>query len=238
MSEEINDICRKCGMPIQSCTCEQRPSQVIEVKHTGFPSKLDSDPEKAQLKEKLEQRKMQLTTIVLKELEKEKKKLLSTIEDPKRRQYVDEFIGDDPQKLEQVKATIVMLGKSMEIGGIKIRDNNPEDTETPPPSGQARAPPSESQLLGSGVEQINRIYDTLEDKTKSEEEKRKARRKADELMNQFIAGRREAIKQDPRHRYYLSYSMCPKCLEPIFLRKGDKEAKSCSKCGAVLVQRK
>lgn len=242
MSEQ--EICEH-GKPKDECpiceiegavgrTRDKKGVEVIRVEHVGIASKGTEDRE--DLKAKLEQREEELEVIALKQLEREKKKLLDTIEDPNKKAYVDRFIGEDPSKLEQVKATMIMLGKALEIGGYSVEDN-PEDTESPPPSGVAKGIPPEGRLLGSGISQINAVYDILENPKSTDAEKAEARKKADELLSQFIAGRREAIREDPKHRYYVGYSMCPKCLKPIFLRKGDKEARVCPECGAVLTKR-
>ena len=86
-------------------------------------------------------------------------------------------------------------------------------------------------------QQIDAIYSTLEDKNATEKEKALARKKADELVEQFIAGRRKAIRMNPQHKYYFGFSLCPKCNKSIFVSKGDKRVKDCPHCGTVLTKR-
>ena len=240
MSEET---CQGCGKPKDQCTCvtAKEVVQTIRVEHVGLPkgkgTSKGSETEE-DLKAKLDEREEQLKVIALKELDKEKKALLETIQDPNKRAYVDQFIGEDPEKLEQVKVNLALLGKALGIGGIKIsgEDDDDDGTEPVPPAGSARAPPKPN-LLGTGLEQIDRIYNTLESKTATEEQKAEARRRADQMVEQFIQGRRKAIREDPQHKYYVGYVMCPKCGKSIFVSKGTKRVKQCPHCNAILTKR-
>ena len=239
MSEQI---CQKCGKPIEQCACGQEPSQVIEVRHTGLPTNLkgsSTDPSKAEIQEKLNEREEQLKVIALKQLEQEVTKWASVVPDEKKRKAIvtsimdsEDPLGDFERKKEMLGLFKLALGK----GGIKVIDEDDDGTEPVPPAGVARAPPKRN-LLGSGIDQINRIYNTLESKTATEEQKAEARRRADQMVEQFIQGRRKAIRQDPQHKYYVGYVMCPKCMKSIFVSKGTKSVKDCPHCGAVLTKR-
>lgn len=237
MSEQI---CQKCGKPHEQCTCGIKPSEVIEIKHTGLPENLGAspDPSKAELQEKLNEREEQLKVIALKKLEEDVEKWASVVPDEKKRKAIvdsimrsEDPIGDFERKKEMLGLFKLALGE----GGIRVSGEDDDGTEEVPPSGVARAPPK--RTLMSGIAQIDKIYSTLENLNATEQEKTRARAKADELVEQFIAGRRQAIRQNPQHRYYVGFSMCPKCLKSIFTQKGDKRVKDCPHCGAILTKR-
>ena len=178
-----------------------------------------------------------MTTIALRTLEKDVEKFASVIEDEDKRKNVIRRImdSDDPiGAFRQAQDMKDILLKALGVGGIGVDDD--DDVETPPPAGSARAPPK-SSLWTSGKEAIDAIYGILENPKSSEQEKAAARRKADELVQQFISGRQKAIRENPQHKYYVGFSMCPKCLKSIFVNKGDKRVKECPHCGAILTKR-
>ena len=232
-------ICEECGKPKGECVCSliegkivkgrEQPTETIVVEHK-FSKGLDegvegsipkgSDLEKEELKAKLEQREDQLATIALKRIDKEKKALLDTISDPKKRKFVSDFIGEDPNtmldRLQQVKITSALLGKSLGIGDVKINDG----TTTPPPKGKARAYVVKG--LKDGFAVIDKYYNILENPQSTQAEKDLANLKISEMIGEFVKGSRQAGKI-----VSLKVLKCPKC-------KNVMQGNTCQSCGYVM----
>ena len=239
MSEQI---CQGCGKPKSSCTCiVDEAIQTIVVKHEGLPKDLKgnkgSDDELEATKAKLEQRNETLKIIALKKLENDVKKWASVVPDEKKREAIINSIMNDDDPLGNFKRKKEMLSimrQALEVGGVGV--SNDDDVETPPPAGDGRGPPAK-RVLQSGLAQISKIYDVLDNKSSSDEQKARARRKADQLVDQFIKGRQKAIREDPKHEYYVGFFMCPKCDKRIPARRGAKRATKCPHCNATLTRR-
>jgi len=238
MSEQI---CQNCGKPLENCICGKEPNQVIRIVHEGLPQKLgdsSTDLSKEELKAKLEDRTETLKVIALRELEKKVETWASVVPDEGKRKAIVKSImqSEDPlADFERKKEMLGLMRQALSIGGIGTK--NPDDVETPPPAGDAKAYHPERNLLGTGIEQIDAIYNILGDPNSTDKDKKLARRKADELVQQFISGRQKAIKEDPQHKYHFAYTMCPKCGGTIRMSKGEKRAKECNHCGAILTRR-
>lgn len=82
------------------------------------------------LEGKLHEREAQLGTMVLKEFEVAKKALLDQVKDEKKREGIDKFIGDDPEKLEQVKLWTSVLTTSLGVGNVKV-EGKPNEKPDP-----------------------------------------------------------------------------------------------------------
>lgn len=236
-------ICEKCGQPKEDCICQiesalnkKGADKVIRVEHVGLPNAPKTSESPEELKQKLEEREAQLATLALKSLEKQKKALLATIKDENRRKYVDEFIGDDPEKLEQVKATAIMLGKALQIGGIGIEGED-EDTSVPPKgTATPKAPSTYDSTLQANYKVIDELYDILQNPKSTDEEKKQADMRIKSLLEAWISGRRQAYRQNPSHKYYIGVTTCPKCKQFIHSPRGTFPSK-CDKCGAILTKR-
>lgn len=242
MSEQI---CQGCGKPVSECICEgiskvtkalNKEPQVIRIEHVKVPSG-EKTATREELEQELETRKMQLTTIALKQLEDKVTKFASVIEDEDKRKNVISRImdSDDPlSAFEQAQSMKDILLKALGVGGVGVDDM--DGAEKTPPSGDARGLPKRT-LLASGEEAIDAIYGILGNPKSSEEEKRLARKKADEMIESFIQGRKKAIRENPLHKYHFAYTMCPKCGKSIPLPRGAKRATECPHCNAILTRR-
>jgi len=232
MSEET--ICNECGNPKSECVCSkiegsvikgrEQPVEKILVEHRftkaeGVEGSIPkgSDPSKEELKAKLSEREDQLAIMALKRLEKEKSALLKTIKDEGKRDYVDRFIGEDPSKLEQIKATAVLLGKALGVGDVEIEGDG---TSTPPPKGKART--YRDKGLASEYAVIDELYNILENTKSTEAEKDLANKRISQMIGEFVRGSRLAGRI-----VSLKVLKCPKC-------KNVMEGNTCQHCGYLM----
>jgi len=170
MSEDESQIptCPLCHKPISDCHC-----QTITVKHEGLPESQD------QIKKERDTLKSQLSILALKEFEREKIRLAEKLSrgDVSKQNEIIDTIGDDVDILRtfQAKATIEELD---------------DGTEKVPPVGRAKAqaPTTRKQTLVS-------LYETLNSKTASVEEKAVADAKLDKLFKNLLTNRRREFKR-------------------------------------------
>lgn len=221
--EEIEEELKK---EVKNAVDYKLPDKRILIEHKGLKGSKNEDPEKEELKEKLEQRELQLGALALKEFEKQKDALLSKITDEKQRKYVDKTIGESPEMLESVKATMVLIGKGLEVGNASIED---EDLESVPPSGKVKLPP-EDVKFASHTQVINGLYKILEDPTKTQAEKDEANRRINQFYDKLIKGRRKAI-QSGQERYGIQYSQCPECGRLVVQPRDKEDLEECPYCG-------
>ena len=148
------------------------PEKVIEIRHTGLKGveKNEDDSELSKTKEKLEEREAQLATIVLSEFEKGKKQLLESIPED-RRQQLASWIGENPDRLEQIRGQQIASGKQPYDW-----EENPEDLEKVPPKGIIGLPQT-NQKYRSGKEVIDDLYGILENPNSSAKELEQANQK-------------------------------------------------------------
>lgn len=207
---------------------EQEPEKVIEVRHTGLIPKdkskdKDSDPEKEELKERLLERDAQLGTIILKEFENDKEKLLESIPEANR-EKVSNWIGDNPDRLENLRGTLLASGKP--ISKSYDWKSNPEDLEERPPSGVVGLPQAQKRYK-SAEAYIDSLYEVLENPDSSPKDVQIANAKIEKFLGSIIKGRRESGRKD----YSFGSIVCPKCGKMILSDDRTKEIRSCPYCG-------
>lgn len=234
MSEQ--EICPTCGKPKDQCTCELEDAigdaregkvdkvivehKFTKVSETPKGSSEGSDASKDELeatKAKLEERESQLVVMALHEAQKQKKALLDTIKDPKKKAFVDEFIGEDPDtmldRLQQVKVTSALLGKALGVGDIQVNDG----TTIPPPKGKAKSYKERGLESEFGV--IDKYYDVLGDPKSTQAQRDVANKKISEMIGEFVRGSRQAGKI-----VSIKVLKCPKCGNVM-------EGNVCQNCG-------
>jgi len=102
--------------------------------------------------EKLQERETQLSTIVLKEFETDKKKLLDQVKDEKKREGINKFIGDDPEKLEQVKLWTNVFTAALSEGNVKVEGKPKPDGKPDPESKDTKDPKDDKDKDGKKPE--------------------------------------------------------------------------------------
>ena len=108
----------------------EKPEKPVKDEKPKKPETTGDKPEPQnsnrikELEGKLEEKTTQLATIVLKEFEIAKKDLLDQVKDETKRKGISKFIGEDPEKLEQVKLWTNVLTTSLGVGNVKVE--NPE----------------------------------------------------------------------------------------------------------------
>jgi hypothetical protein len=224
------------GKPAETPTEKpvEKPAETPVEKPVEKPAEVPSgetakDKELRETKEKLEEREGQLATIALKDFEDKKKVLLDTIKDPKRKDYVDKYIGDDPEKMEQIEAWTQIISTGIEEAGGTVKGKPETETQPPaekpaedgtekvPPSG-AKIPPAPATPTGDAKqvakEAIDALFTILLDPSKSQAEKDVANQKITEMYAEFRRGARESGKRD---KYDIPPVMnCPKCGQTMF----------------------
>lgn len=223
---------------------KKKPDKTVEhlVKHTGLPEvpKTDESGETevelaAKLvatREKLEERTSQLSAIALKEFEVQKNKLLSTIKNDERREWTSKYIGGDPERLKQVKAFSILIGKAIDVG------KEIPDSGTGVGSGVgATVPdiPSEGTLVDSRKAQARKViadlYRIQADPTKTQMERDEADRRINGLFMSFIKGAKQAQIQGRFPTF--STILCQACGQVIPVERGRSENApiECPDCG-------
>jgi len=203
------------------------------------PTETPAEKELRETKEKLEERDSQLALISLAEFNSQKTTFLSQIKDETKRASAEKMIGDDPDKLESAKMMAQLISSAIEQSGSHITGKPETPTETPktptekpeeiddgtekkPPKG-ANIPPAPATPAGGdakaiAIEAINVLFTTLSDPSKSEEEKRLANEKINEMYASFRAGHKEGEHGARDKDFYpLPPTMsCPKCGQVMF----------------------
>lgn len=173
------------------------------------------------VEERLQEKEAQLAALALKEFEDDKEAVLSQIPEDKR-EKAEEFIGDDPTKLEFLKYQLDL-------------DKGEDGTEAVPPKGKvkkqgvksATQTDSERKYADPAINMISELFGILKDPEKTEKEKAVANSKIDELYLQVAQGR----KQNPNFKTIRgSITTCPSCghvLENVDIDEGG----TCPYCG-------
>ena len=230
------ETCKKCGLPKELCNCkgDEKVEKLI-VEHQfmtkGKPEgdKGSRDPSKAELQAKLSEREDQLAMMALKKLDREKKALLEKFPES-RREQLSTWIGEDPDRLEQIRGSLIASGQI----------TKPDGTTTPPPSGKAKAYGSQTKQ-GSGrysdptINVMSELYNIVQDPTASREEKAEAERRIDEMYKTIRKGTEAGIRAgritQPRIE---SATHCFKCGQVVTGAMADSFAKGstpCPNCG-------
>lgn len=210
--------CPNCGKNVkmgETCSC-------VSIVHKKEGE--GSEKTKEELQTELDERNSQLEIIAMKDFENDKKALLKTITDEKRRDYVEKFIGEDPERMEQVKFMMGVISTGIKQAGVEIRGEDEDGTEKVPPSGaRVRALSPESSDAKERVkEEIDKQFSILTDPSKSQDAKDLANQKINELYQQFRAGARASGKRD---KFDIPPTMnCPKC-------KSVMQGIVCQECG-------
>jgi len=209
-----------------------KKTQVIEVRHTGLGSKGSGEDTK-KLKERLEQRENQLAVLALNEFSKKKKEILKVIPED-RKESVDEFIGEDPDKLESIRSNLILQGKLSE-------DSEEGDgTEAVPPAGvvnvrterKSRIPKvwsREQRYSDPLINQISSLYSTIApDSVATQKQKNEANKMIEDLFGQVREGldQRGEDYRLPR-KIVMTCSHCGKVVEK------DVDRFPCPHCGAI-----
>jgi len=249
------------------------PEKVVKKPETQ-PEKTDNEEPKddkkiKDLEEKLQNREAQLATIALKAFEDNKKDLLELVKDEKKKKSIEKFIGDDPEKLEQVRLWTTVLTKGLEEGGVTVegkeskeenetktndkeptkkdetpektddvKDDNPDDVETPPPKGVVGLPTATGTKASQEriIDDLFKILDNPDQDPKTMMAKEEANKRINVFYRSLLEGRRKGIKEG-REKYGFSMTMCPKCSKMIMGRR-DEEITKCPYCKAVFTRRK
>lgn len=198
--------------------------------------------EKKDVETQLEEKNAMLASLALKDFEDQKTALVATVKDEKKKKAVEDFIGTDSAKLEQVKFMTGLLGQALAEGGVEVEgaegagikipkptgeegeETNEDGTEAVPPKGKARKAPAKSVPDVSGRAIIDDLYNILSDPTKTKAEKDIAEGKINELYSQFTKGSKDAGKI-----VKIKVLDCPQCHNTM---EGD----TCQHCGYTLPQ--
>lgn len=245
MSESI---CELCGKPVSEhvdgvcpkTEAEKRGDRIgdrmgdrtINIKHEH--KGLHAEPLTKAEREELESLKTIVTLQAQKEFDAEKESILDEFESEEKRKEIEEFIGEDPKKLEQIKASIIL-------------------TKTVKPK-TGRAPAGRAPILRegettttSGKDPMRAYVSDLYKKAKTDpnpDVRLQAERQIDALFREYEKGQQtpEAIatrrnlplKGKRRMIEGFSVTQCFKCGSIISGRQADLYARrriACPYCG-------
>lgn len=209
----------------------RKNARVIQVKHTfeNVDNTKDTEEGIETIKEERDSLKAIVGTVALQEFSKSKSEILQSVPESNR-EKIEEFIGDDPDRLEQIKGTLLASGKPLRPSGYDWA-SNPEDIETPPPKGLVGLP-SASFGKKRGVKgAIDEIYAILENPNADYRMKAEAERRATLMFRELMKGRKQAIRSG-NPNYQIQSWTCPQCgkivTEP---RKANTDPEKCPYCG-------
>jgi len=180
---------------------KKEPSEVIEIRHTDERTPSGEGDLKAQLAEE-KRRREELEVIVGIEAEKsweiERDSLLQKVPES-RREAIKNFISDDPEKLNQIKASMILQGQIEE---------DEDESEEKTPSGRARLPeymlpPDQRGQVRSPtysnptIQKYSDLYAILRSPTSTEEQKNEANQILDETFVEIRKGLQSRAKNNP-----------------------------------------
>ena len=210
--------CPKCGKILDLCRCS-----TVTIEHKGIPKGEGIE----QVKEERDKYKNIVEVISIKQFDEDKQKLLDSIEDPKKKEYVENFIQDDPKKMDLVKLNTALLGEAFGYGNVKIESEDEDDgTEVLPASSKhhsediaLRSQNPNATKFERVKAEIDREYATLMNPEATQEQKAIANHRISEMLGQAVRGWRMS-GQITR----LSVMKCPKCGQIM-------ERENCATCG-------
>lgn len=229
MSEELIEELNKEGKKKK-----KEPDYSVEVRHVEGEKGDDGDLAQ-QLAEERKRRKAAENIITI-EAEKswidEKEAFLNLVTDPKKRSELDEKIGDDPSKLNEIKRLTSFLvtalkGSGVQVTGLPVSDDDKPAEKTV--SGRATLPQRNQSggVAETYKDYVDELYEILKDPEKSAKEKKIADQKINELYASMILGIKSSKATQRGDMPYLpSTSSCPNCGAQLI---GDLE--SCPSCG-------
>ena len=204
--EKETELCQKCGMPKDMCECK---GEVITVKHEfGFAPKSSEDLSKAS-KEDLEAKVKEMELIIeseaLKTFKEERDALLAQIPED-RREDIKEFIGADPDKLEQIKGSIMLHKQVQDEPTRKVVKGKATLLGSKPETSLAQTAYADPYL-----QKYSDLYQTLRDPTASAEEKEEAETILNDVFAEITKGLKTRRRGDPFMLPTGVVSHCPKC---------------------------
>jgi len=213
----------------------RRPDQLIEIRNT-YEKNESSDESNLQAQLEAEKRKNENYSAIIemeaqKQFESDRDKLLGRIPSG-RREQISDFISDDPSKLEQIKASLLLQ-----------QDFDDEDDNEPAPTspkGKAGLPDymlPQNQGRQTGkvsyqnptIQAYSDLYSIIRSPTSSAESKAEATQLLDDAFDQIGKGLRSRTKNNPYSLPSGVVSHCWKCggIQEVDLGTG----KPCKFCG-------
>lgn len=247
---------------------EKKPTEKVEEKKPETKEPVDDTQAKKikELEGELQERTTQLGTIALKAFQEERAKLLDLIKDETKRAGVEKYIGDDPERLQQVQMWTSVFEKALNEGGVKIEGKpksketgegnetkeGKKDGETKTGDGETKdlnpedvetVPPKGTVGLPkvdakfvSGKAIIDEVYAILGNPLSTPVEMEKASQKANQMLSQLMAGRRKARESGKGAFQRFEFRKCPECGYLIQGLQGATD--KCPACRWTLVRKK
>jgi len=212
---------------------DRQIDQIADDMEQQFTERANSEKTKEELESELSNTKAQLEEkeaiidlVATKDFENEKQKLLAKIPDEQKRAYVDKYIGDDPERLENIALWTNILKEGIISGGGKISDEDEGIEKVPPASavGPYRAETPQETKKEQLRQHIKSLFDILADPNASQKKKDSANR---EINLYYAEVRKGARASGITDRMALHVMECPKCHETM-------EGWRCQTCGHVI----
>ena len=207
----------------------RHPDYSVEVRHVEGEKVSESDLQ-AQL-ESEKKRREDLETVVeleaYRQFERDRDNLLKNIPS-ERREKIKEFIGEAPERIEQVKASLILAGQDFDS------DDNEEPKKTI--AGKATLIDSKNQGRETGrvsytnpvIQQYSDLYSILRSPTSSEQEKSEANQILDDAFVEIGKGLRSRSRNNPYSLPTGCVSGCMKCGKIVEMDLGT--GKPCPYC--------
>ncbi len=221
----------------------KRADEVIELRHTyeqleksGVTSekvsKSDLEAELESEKKRREEAELVIEVIANKDYEQKKLNLLKNIPED-RREKISNFIGDEPEKLAQIQAGLLLSGQDIE----DYYDENVQPQKSP--SGKAGMSPSMMSLnqqsqtrsptyTNPTIQKFSDLYATLRDSTSSAESKAEAEQLLDDAFVEIGKGLRSRSRNNPYSLPNGVVSNCWRCGNVVEMDLGT--GKPCPYC--------
>jgi hypothetical protein len=221
LTEELNEEMKK---------RKKVADYVVEIRNTK-----DDEPEDLQEQLEREKRKNEDLSLIVeveatKQFMTEKENLLKNIPEG-RREKISEFIGEDPEKIEQVKASLILQGQN--FGEDEDEENEPTiaGRATLPdymlPQNQGRQIRS-SSYENPVIQKYSDLYQILRSPTSSEQEKQEVEQILDETFAEIRRGLKSRSRNNP---YSLPSGIVNHCYRCGMVSEVDLSKNPCPHCG-------
>lgn len=209
---------------------KKEPSEVIEVRHVDDRESIKGESDLQAQLERERKKNENLSLIVEAEAQKDflenRDNLLKKIPE-NRRTAIEDFIGDDPEKIEQVKASLILAGQSFDEDDD---DKAPEKTI----SGRAVLPDYNPEIktgrtgyTNPAIQKYSDLYAILRSPTATEEEKAEVEAILDDTFDQI----REGLKSRKRgDNYSLPSGVVSHCMKCGMVVEADLAKVPCPYC--------
>lgn len=206
---------------------EKKETVNVRVKHEGLqPSDKELKAKYKAEKKKREELELVVEAEALKDFEDEKEQLLQKIPEEKREKMRD-YIGEDPDKLESVRANLILSSDE---------DDDEDDEEYKKPTvgkamlleGSREGQSNRRQYSNPVVQMFSDLYRVIRDPKSSEEARKEAESRLDDAFVEISKGLKARPRGSP---YMLPTGVVNHCYKCGMVSEVDLAQNPCPYCG-------